>query len=204
MITFTYRIAQLISYLYLKVFHRLEVTGIDNVPKNGSFIMASNHLSFGTLSIPVLCCRVNRNLHYFARDSLFTGPLGFLIDKLNAIPVNRGQLDLKTLKLTLSVLNSGHPLLVFPEGTRSPDGKLDKAKKGVGLLVSKAKCDVLPVRINGSFEILGKGKLFPRLGKKLSITYGDLIPYQSLHFTENVKPHQAISDFVIEKISKLQ
>lgn len=202
MITFTYRIAQLISYLYLKVFHRLEVTGIDNVPKNGSFIMASNHLSF--LDPPALGCRVNRNLHYFARDSLFTGPLGFLIDKLNAIPVNRGQLDLKTLKLTLSVLNSGHPLLVFPEGTRSPDGKLGKAKKGVGLLVSKAKCDVLPVRINGSFEILGKGKFFPRLGKKLSITYGDLIPYQSLPFSENVKPHQAISDFVIEKISELQ
>ena len=202
MITFTYRIAQLISYLYLKVFHRLEVTGIDNVPKSGSFIMASNHLSF--LDPPALGCSVNRNLHYFARDSLFTGPLGFLIDKLNAIPVNRGQLDLKTLKLTLSVLNSGHPLLVFPEGTRSPGGKLGKAKKGVGLLVSKAKCDVLPVRINGSFEILGKGKFFPRLGKKLSITYGDLIPYQSLPFSENVKPHQAISDFVIEKISELQ
>ena len=152
---------------------------------------------------PALGCRVNRNLHYFARDSLFVGPLGFLIHRLNAIPVNRGQLDLKTLKLTLSVLKSGEPLLVFPEGTRSKDGKIGKGKKGVGLLVSKAKCDVLPVQINGSFEILGKGKLIPRFGKKLSISYGELIPFGSLPFSEDEKPHQLISDFVIKKISEL-
>lgn len=152
---------------------------------------------------PALGCRVNRNLHYFARDSLFVGPLGFLIHRLNAIPVNRGQLDLKTLKLTLSVLKRGNPLLVFPEGTRSSDGRVGRAKKGIGLLVSKAKCDVLPVRIAGSFEILGKGKLIPRFGRKLSITYGELIPYGSLPFGKDEKPHQLISDFIIKRISGL-
>ena len=201
MITLTYRIAQFLSFIYLKAFHRFEVTGLGNIPKDGSFIMASNHMSF--IDPPALGCLVNRNLHYFARDSLFVGPLGFLIQRLNAIPVNRGQLDLKTLKLTLSVLKRGNPLLVFPEGTRSTDGRVGKAKKGIGLLVSKAKCDVLPVRIAGSFEILGKGRLIPRFGKKLSINYGELIPYGSLPFSEDEKPHQLISDFVIKKISEL-
>jgi 1-acyl-sn-glycerol-3-phosphate acyltransferase len=126
-----------------------------------------------------------------------------LIHRLNAIPVNRGQLDLKTLKLTLSVLKRGNPLLVFPEGTRSSDGRVGRAKKGIGLLVSKAKCDVLPVRIAGSFEILGKGKLIPRFGRKLSITYGELIPYGSLPFGKDEKPHQLISDFIIKRISGL-
>ena len=126
MITFTYRIAQFLSFIYLKAFHRFEVTGLGNIPKNGSFIMASNHMSF--IDPPALGCLVNRNLHYFARDSLFVGPLGFLIHRLNAIPVNRGQLDLKTLKLTLSVLKRGNPLLVFPEGTRSTDGRVGRAK----------------------------------------------------------------------------
>ena len=201
MITLTYRVAQFLSFIYLKAFHRFEVTGLGNIPKDGSFIMASNHMSF--IDPPALGCRVNRNLHYFARDSLFVGPLGFLIHRLNAIPVNRGQLDLKTLKLTLSVLKSGEPLLVFPEGTRSKDGKIGKGKKGVGLLVSKAKCDVLPVQINGSLEILGKGKLIPRFGRKLSITYGELIPYGALPFSKDEKPHQLISDFIIKRILEL-
>ena len=145
MITITYRIAQYLSLFYLKSFHRFEVNGLDNIPNKGSFLLASNHLSF--LDPPALGCKVNRNLHYFARDSLFVGPLGFLIRRLNSIPVNRGQLDLGTLKHTLSVLKSGEPLLVFPEGTRSLDGSLGLPKKGIGLLVDKAKCPVIPARI---------------------------------------------------------
>ena len=82
MITSTYRIAQYLSLFYLKSFHRFEVNGLDNIPNKGSFLLASNHLSF--LDPPALGCKVNRNLHYFARDSLFVGPLGFLIRRLNS------------------------------------------------------------------------------------------------------------------------
>ena len=169
MITHTYRIAQYFSFLYFKIFHRFEITGIENIPISGPFILASNHLSF--LDPPVVGCKVNRNLHYFARSSLFVGPLGFLIRRLNSIPVNRDQLDFKTLKTTLKVLKDGHPLLVFPEGTRSLDGKTSSGKKGIGLLVKKSKCPVYPVRIRGTFEILGKGKIFPRIGRKIFLSY---------------------------------
>lgn len=201
MISLTYRTAQILSFLYLKIFHRLEIYGLDNIPSTGSFILASNHLSF--IDPPALGCRVDRNLHYFARDSLFFGPLGFLIRKLNSIPVNRDQLDLKTLKHTISVLKAGNPLLVFPEGTRSRDGNLSDAKKGIGLLIKKAKCDVLPVYIDGSFEILGKGKCFPRLGKKLKIYYGEIITYKSLAERGDLS-HQEISDFVLGEIGRLK
>ena len=201
MISLTYRTAQILSFLYLKIFHRLETYGLDNIPSTGSFILASNHLSF--IDPPALGCRVHRNLHYFARDSLFFGTLGFLIRKLNSIPVNRDQLDLKTLKHTISVLKAGNPLLVFPEGTRSRDGNLSDAKKGIGLLIKKAKCDVLPVYIDGSFEILGKGKCFPRLGKKLKIYYGEIITYKSLAERGDLS-HQEISDFVLGEIGRLK
>ena len=67
--------------------------GIDNVPKKGAFILASNHLSF--FDPPALGCKLPRNLHYFARDTLFIGPLGALIRSLNSIPVDREKLDLK-------------------------------------------------------------------------------------------------------------
>ena len=190
MITFTYRIAQYLSLFYLKSFHRFEVNVLDNIPNKGSFLLASNHLSF--LDPPALGCKVNRNLHYFARDSLFVGPLG------------RGQLDLGTLKHTLSVLKSGEPLLVFPEGTRSLDGDLGPPKKGIGLLIDKAKCPVIPARIRGSFEILGKGKVFPRLGRKLTITYGKLITYEDLSSvcSENNRRTE-ISNLIMEAIRQI-
>ncbi len=202
MISLIYSIAQRFSFIYFKVFHDFKVIGLHNIPSQGPFILASNHLSF--LDPPALGCKVNRNLHYFARDSLFIGPLGFLITRLNSIPVNRGQLDLTTLRSTLKVLKNGDPLLVFPEGTRSPDGKLGEPKKGLGLLVLKSKCPVLPARIRGSHEILGKGKLIPRVGRKLLISYGSLISFDSFSSMsgESAK-YELVSQFVMKEIDKL-
>ena len=102
-----YKFAQRFSYLYFKIFHRFEVFGVDNVPKKGAFILASNHLSF--FDPPALGCKLPRNLHYFARDTLFVGPLGSLIRSLNSIPVDREKLDLRTLRTVLSVLKNGDP-----------------------------------------------------------------------------------------------
>ncbi len=196
----TYRLAQFLSYCYLKYFHRFEVKGLDNVPPKGGFILACNHLSY--LDPPAVGCRIPRNLHYFARDSLFFGPLGLLITKLNSIPVNRDQLDLGTLRKVLSVLKGGEPVLVFPEGTRSPDGTLQKSQKGLGLLVHKSGVPVLPARLHGSFEILGKGKLFPRIGKKLYLNIGSPILSEELSFDSNDR-YQKISDLVMHAIAGL-
>ena len=173
-----YRSAQFLSYAYYRSFHGFAVEGLENIPKDGAFLLASNHLSF--LDPPALGCRMPRNLHYFARDSLFKGPLGMLIRALNSIPVNRSQLDLATLRTVLKVLKDGHPLLVFPEGTRSEDGSLGEGKKGVGMLVAKSQVPVLPARIFGSYEILGKGKSLPRIGRKLRVRYGTLLNFEEL------------------------
>ena len=107
-----YRLAQVISYTYFRIFHRFEVSGLEYIPRNIPFILASNHQSY--FDPPALGCKLPRNLHYFARDSLFFWPLGSLISNLNSIPVNRSKLDLATLKKVLRVLESGDPLLVFP------------------------------------------------------------------------------------------
>lgn len=196
----TYRLAQFLSYCYLKCFHRFEVKGLGNVPPKGGFILACNHLSY--LDPPAVGCRIPRNLHYFARDSLFFGPLGLLITKLNSIPVNRDQLDLGTLRKVLSVLKGGEPVLVFPEGTRSSDGTLQKSQKGLGLLVHKSGVPVLPARLHGSFEILGKGKLFPRIGRKLYLNIGSPILSEKLSFDSSDR-YQKISDLVMHEIEGL-
>ena len=196
----TYRLAQFLSYCYLKCFHRFEVKGLGNVPPKGGFILACNHLSY--LDPPAVGCRIPRNLHYFARDSLFFWPLGLLITKLNSIPVNRDQLDLGTLRKVLTVLKRGEPVLVFPEGTRSSDGTLQKSQKGLGLLVHKSGVPVLPARLHGSFEILGKGKLFPRIGRKLYLNIGSPILSEKLSFDSSDR-YQKISDLVMHEIEGL-
>lgn len=198
-----YRFAQLFSYFYFKIFHRFEVKGMNNVPLAESFILASNHLSF--IDPPALGCKLPRNLHYFARDSLFRGPLGFLIRRLNSIPVNRDRLDLKTYRMVLSVLNDGNPLLVFPEGTRSRDGRLSTPQKGIGFLVAKSGVSVLPARIEGSFEILGPGRRFPYLGKKLKVTYGRLLSSEEMKLLEEAEnPHQKIAERIMSAIREIE
>ncbi len=197
-----YRFAQYVSWFYFKAFHRLEVHGIKNVPQTGSFILASNHSSF--FDPPALGCRLPRNLHYFARDSLFFWPLGLLIRNLNSIPVNRSQLDIATLKRVLKVLKGGDPLLLFPEGTRSADGNLGEGKKGIGLLLAKSQVDVLPARVTGGNKVLGKGMLFPRIGRKLVVEYGTLLKIDTLDpGKSDTNRYEIIANKVLAEINRI-
>ncbi len=176
--TKTYRMARALSFLYFKNFHRFKVRGVQHVPKEGAFLLVSNHTSF--FDPPALGCRLPRNLHYFARASLFRGVFGKLIRALNSIPVKRTEADVTSLKLALKVLKEGSPLLVFPEGTRSPDGNLQPAKRGIGLIACKARAPVLPARIIGSFEAFGKGRKWPKFWTPITVQYGPLIGIEDI------------------------
>ena len=196
-----YRAAQVISYTYIKIFHGFRIKGLENIPKDKPFILACNHLSF--FDPPAIGCKIPRNLHYFARDSLFFWPLGILIGKLNSIPVNRGQLDLGTLRKVLTVLKNGHPILVFPEGTRSNDGKLQTPQKGLGLLVSKSSAGVIPARIYGSDKAFGKKHLFPRLGRRIYLNIGPEISFSDSVDIKSKKKYLEISTIVMNAIETL-
>jgi len=197
-----YRFAQLISFFYFKAFHRFKVYGLDNIPSSGPFILASNHQSF--FDPPALGCRLPRNLHYFARDSLFFWPLGILIRNLNSIPVNRSTLDIKTLKLVLSVLNQGNPLLVFPEGTRSCNDQIQSGKKGIGLLLAKSGVPVVPAKVIGGYKVLGRGMVFPRIGKQIVIKYGPVVYMNDLDPGKaDSNRYEVIAQRVISEITRI-
>ena len=196
-----YRVAQTISYTYFRLFHGFKVQGLENIPKDKPFILACNHLSF--FDPPAIGCKIPRNLHYFARDSLFFWPLGLLISSLNSIPVNRGQLDLGTLRKVLKVLKNGHPILVFPEGTRSEDGELQEPQKGLGLLVAKSSVSVIPARIYGSGKAFGKKHLIPRIGRKIYINIGVEISFDDPKDVKSKKNYLEISTTVMSAIEKL-
>ena len=196
-----YRAAQVISYTYFKIFHGFSVKGLENIPEDKPFILACNHSSF--FDPPAIGCKIPRNLHYFARDSLFFWPLGLLIGKLNSIPVNRGQLDLGTLRKVLRVLKNGHPILVFPEGTRSEDGKLQTPQKGLGLLVSKSSVSVIPARIYGTDKAFGKKHLFPRWGRRIYLNIGPEISFSDSVDVKSKKKYLEISTVVMNAIESL-
>ena len=135
--------------------------------------MASNHVSY--LDPPAIGASFRRPIYYFARDTLFRGMAGPILRGVNAVPVNnRGGSDLAAMRRAIEVLKNGEGLLVFPEGTRSPDGNFLPARRGIGLLACKGGVPVLPARVFGTFEALGKGKNL-QWGRKLKIRFGPLV-----------------------------
>ena len=149
---------------------RLEGYDAHLVPASGPFLLAANHVSY--LDPPAVGVCFRRPIHYFARDTLFRGPAGRILRGVNAVPVNtRGGQDLSAIRGALDVLRSGEGLLVFPEGTRSSDGNFLPARRGIGLLACKGGVPVVPTRIFGTFQALGRNRK-PRWGHPIRVRFG--------------------------------
>ena len=198
-----YKLAQFISFFYFKIFHRFQVYGLENVPKRGAFILASNHVSF--FDPPALGCRLPRELHYFAKASLFNGILGKLIVGLNSIPVDRDGFDLKSFKLAMEVLERGEGLLVFPEGTRSEDGQLQNPKRGIGLIARKSQVPIIPARIKGGFEAFRRGRRIPKLGSQIKVSFGEVLNAGDLCKNKSGKDRdEIIAQNLMQKIGSIK
>lgn len=167
-----------ICHYALTVFYdicfRGEIAGLENAPKDGPFIVASNHASH--LDPPLVGCHIPRQMAFFARKTLWAGKLAtWWLDGVGAIPVDRdGGSDVSAIKNVLRTLQAGKALTLFPEGTRSPDGTLQPAKSGVGMIACRTRAPVLPARIFNSHIAFGKGGGF-RPGTRVSIVYGKLL-----------------------------
>lgn len=153
------------------MFFRGEVAGLDHLPRRGSFLIAANHISF--LDPPFIGCQVPRQIAYFARKTLWKpGFASWWLDTVGTIPVDRdGGQDVSAIKRVLKALKEDKGLILFPEGTRSPDGRLKEPKAGVGLIACRAQVPVVPARIYGSFEAFGKGQPL-RLGTPVTVVFG--------------------------------
>ena len=145
-----------------------------------SAIIAANHASF--LDPPLIAAIWPEPIHFLARKTLFEVPiLRPLITALNAHPLT-GANDTSSLKHALSLLEEGKKILVFPEGTRSPDGQLRPFKQGIGMLARKSGACIIPAYIHGSFNAWPKTKKYPKLwGAKTACAFGKPIFLPTLH-----------------------
>ncbi|HWW01147.1 MAG TPA: lysophospholipid acyltransferase family protein [Candidatus Acidoferrum sp.] len=150
----------------------------ERVPLSGPVILASNHASF--LDPPLVGSGVRRGINYLARENLFRFPvLGWILRRWQVVPVDREGGGAKGLKAILDRLLAGGAIILFPEGTRSRDGKLQPARSGVGLTVIKSSAPVIPVRVFGTYEAYGRHMRFPR-PRRVAVKYGRPMLFEAL------------------------
>ncbi|MDB6029596.1 MAG: plsC [Verrucomicrobiales bacterium] len=192
-----------------KIYFRWRVFHPERVPLDGPVILASNHASF--LDPPLVGCGLPRDINYLARESLFRFPgVGAVLRSWNSVPVDRDGGGAKGLKMILDRLLKGGAIILFPEGTRTRDGKLQPARSGIGLTVIKSTAPVIPVRVGGTYDAYGRHMNIPR-PRRITVTYGKPMLFKELRAEAETCPkprlkeiYQQVADEIMAEIARLE
>jgi 1-acyl-sn-glycerol-3-phosphate acyltransferase len=137
------------------------VRGRHRVPRRGPALLIANHQSF--LDPPTIGTAVPGHITYLARKTLFDNrAFGWLIRTVNAVPIDQDGIGIEGIRAILDELGRGGRVLVFPEGGRSDDGRLQPLMPGISLLVKRARCPIVPIGIAGAFESYPRGAWLPK------------------------------------------
>jgi 1-acyl-sn-glycerol-3-phosphate acyltransferase len=190
------------------VYLRYRAFNPERVPRSGSVILASNHASI--LDPPLVGIGLKRVTTFLARDTLFKGPVGWLFRHWHAIPIDRDGGGPAGMRRIMAALAEGRAVLLFPEGTRTRDGQLQPARSGIGLLVIKSEAPVVPVRVWGTMQAMGRGVHFPR-PKRVMVKYGEPMDFKELRAEakncskERLKEiYQQVAEGIMAAIGRLE
>ncbi len=174
----SYRLGWICFRAVFAIYFRSRFLHPERVPAAGPVILASNHASF--IDPPLVGAGIHRPVNYLARNTLFEVPLlARVLRSWKVVPVDRDSGGGAGLKAIFDRLLAGGIILLFPEGTRSSNGELRRAKPGVGLVVIKSAAPVVPVRVFGTFAAYGRHLKVPR-PRRLSVKYGHPLDFQAL------------------------
>jgi 1-acyl-sn-glycerol-3-phosphate acyltransferase len=179
---FYYWVGYQLSRLAGRLLFRFRVIHRERMIQSGPVILAMNHQSY--LDPPLAGITCNRAIYFLARRTLLDVPLlGWVLPKVNVIPVNQEGVDRSAIKTLIRLLQAGNGVLVFPEGSRTIDGNLQPAEPGLGLVIAKTRAPVVPMRIFGAREALPRAggglRLVPItivIGEPIMFSAGDLEP----------------------------
>jgi 1-acyl-sn-glycerol-3-phosphate acyltransferase len=168
-----YRFAGIVSWPVIKGLYRLRAEGVENVPKEGGFVLAANHLSNfdpWPLGIPLF---PKRYLRFMAKSELFWWPLGPLIRSGGAFKVRRGEADVEAMRTAVDLVHDGHVVVMFPHGTRARKGLVKKhqprAHSGAARIALEAGVPLVPAAIAGTDRLSRLAPLRVRYGKPLDL-----------------------------------
>jgi 1-acyl-sn-glycerol-3-phosphate acyltransferase len=204
-----YVLARVVIWPVFWLLFRPRVTGRENVPLTGPVILASNHLSFiDSIAIPTAA---PRKVSYLAKAEYFTGSgiSGWfsrqLFSALAALPVEREthRAAQAALDTALAVLKDGGAFGIYPEGTRSRDGRLARGKTGVAWLALTADCPVVPVAVSGTDKVQPVGATWPR-PRRISVTFGEPLTFpEHRGKAGNGRARREVTDRIMEAIWQL-
>ena len=172
------------------------------VPRTGGFIVAANHASY--LDIPLLGCGMRRRAWYLGRSDLFPVPgLRAICQWLGWIPLRTGRLDRDAFSKAVILIKEGKVVVIFPEGSRSLDGRLQSPKSGIGVIVAQTGCAVVPAYLKGTYDVLPSGTMWPRF-RPVTVFYGDPLTFPRSGENEEAKQfYQEVSRTVMDRIASL-
>ena len=188
-----YGFLQIVFRIFFYIVFRTRVYGRENIPAEGPVILAANHAS--NIDPPLMARLIERPVSYMAKIELFENPIfGAAIRRCHAFPVKRGESDRGAIKAAVTVLKEGRVLGLFPEGTRSKTGQLQKAEAGVALIAAMTGAPIVPVAILNTHRIFANGGLLPQL----RIMYGAPMSFQG-----DRKSKEALDIFSAEIMSHI-
>ncbi|MBA2380907.1 MAG: 1-acyl-sn-glycerol-3-phosphate acyltransferase [Chloroflexi bacterium] len=169
-----------------RCFTRVRIEGdTDAIPTDGPVILAANHISNAdpVLIGAFLTPRLGRRIHWLGKKEMFDWPIvGFMARNGGIIPVDRAAADVEAFRVARRVLDAGHVLMVFPEGTRSPTGELQPPKDGLSMLALRTNATIVPIGISNTDRVWPKGRAIPTPGRHATMRIGapfrvgDLLP----------------------------
>ena len=205
-----YKLAQLTLGVALKIIFRPKAEGARNVPRQGAAIIASNHLSFSDHFFGPLPLR--RQVIFLAKSEYFTGKglKGFIskafFSALGQVPIDRsgGAASERAMRTGLRVLAEGNLLGIYPEGTRSPDGRLYKGKTGVARLALEAQVPVIPCAMINTFEFMPSGQTKPNFRVRPGVRYGEPLEFSRFYgMGSDARTLREVTDEIMGVIEKL-
>jgi 1-acyl-sn-glycerol-3-phosphate acyltransferase len=197
-----YWLAHTGSRLVGRLLFRQRILHREYLPETGGALIVANHVSFLDPALVGACFR--NPIHYLARKTLFKGFLGWLLPRIQVLPVELGKGDLASMKRILRLLKEGNRVLIFPEGTRSPDGSLQAAEAGIGFLIAKGGVPVIPVRLFGAYECWPREARWPRPGRITAVA-GPPVDFSGLPADlTGRESYQACADRVMQALAAIE
>ena len=182
-----------------------KAAGLENLPRKGAAILAANHSSYADHLIigSYVATKANRKFHFLAKKEYFQGIQKLWYVHEGAIPIDRQKGGKEALRLALRALRQDKLIVIYPVGTRSLTGKLQKAKTGVARLALQSKAPVIPIGLVGTFDILPKGKYLPRM-KKAELNIGKPMRFPQ-HYDKKINKRRVnkVTVNIMKEIAKL-
>lgn len=183
-----------VSYIMFKIFYKLEVVGLENIPKEGRTVICSNHV--GVLDPILVGSVMPRQLNYMAKKELFDNKfIGYWITKLGVFPVDRDATGLGAIKKAIKLLKEDKIFAIFPQGRRIQGEDEESAKPGTAMIAIKGKAPIIPIHIETQYELF----------KKIKINIGKPIHFDEYFDTKiTTEKYEELSKVVLKEIYKLK